>query len=111
MTSHDVIVVGGGPAGTTVGCLLAQRGINTLLLEEKRMPREKLCGAFITPECFPTLKRLEVLDQVIGAGAQRIAELRLVAPGGRSVTTDMSPISGESKWALSLSRSQLDGIL
>jgi flavin-dependent dehydrogenase len=111
MTSYDVIVVGGGPAGTTVACLLAQRGINTLLLEEKRMPREKLCGAFITPECFPTLNRLEVLEQVVGAGAQRIMELRLVAPGGADLTTDIPAITPEFKWALSLSRSLFDGIL
>ena len=33
------------------------------MLEEKRMPRGELCGEFITPECFPTLKRLGVQDR------------------------------------------------
>src|SRR5260370_23365942 len=108
MNLYDVIVVGGGPAGSTVACLLAKRGINTLLLEEKRMPREKLCGAFITPECFPTLQRLGVLDQVLRAGAQRISEIRLVAPSGRGLSTRISAISAAGDWALSLSRSLLD---
>jgi flavin-dependent dehydrogenase len=111
MNSYDVIIVGGGPAGSAIACLLAQRGISTLLLEEKHMPREKLCGAFITPECFPTFHRLGVLDQVLSSSAQRISELRLVAPSGRSLTTNIAAVSPGGKWALSLSRSRLDGIL
>src|SRR5262249_43925293 len=110
MSVSDVIVVGAGPAGSALACLLAARGINTLLIEEKRMPREKLCGAFITPECFPTLARLGAMDQVLGAGAHTISELRLVAPSGRGVTASISAISRGER-ALSLSRSRLDSIL
>src|SRR5262249_48540796 len=110
MSVSDVIVVGAGPAGSAVACLLAARGINTLLIEEKRMPREKLCGAFITPECFPTLARLGAMDQVLGAGAHTISELRLVAPSGGGVTASISAISRGER-ALSLSRSRLDSIL
>jgi flavin-dependent dehydrogenase len=111
MSSYDVIVVGGGPAGCTVACLLAQKGVKTLLLEEKRVPREKLCGAFITPECFPTLNRLGVFDEILGSGAQRISEVRLVAPSGRGITTNISAVSAAGNWALSLSRSRMDSIL
>jgi flavin-dependent dehydrogenase len=112
MSVCEVIVVGAGPAGSAVSCLLAERGINTVLIEEKRMPREKLCGAFITPECFPTLHRLGALDQILSAGAQRISDLRLVAPSGRAVTTSISAISaGGGKRGLSLSRRRFDEIL
>src|SRR5262245_44290004 len=111
MSVSDVIVVGAGPAGSATACLLAARGIKTLLIEEKRIPREKLCGAFITPECFQTLRRLGAMDQVLGAGAQRISELRLVAPGGRGFTTSISAISSGGNQALSLSRLRFDSIL
>src|SRR5215471_14549018 len=112
MNVCDVIVVGGGPAGSAVSCLLAERGISTVLIEEKRMPREKLCGAFITPECLPTLHRLGALDQIVAAGAQRISELRLLAPTGRAITTSISAISaGGGKCGLSLSRRRFDEIL
>src|SRR5262249_62294188 len=111
MSVADVIVVGAGPAGSAVACLLAARGVNTLLIEEKRIPREKLCGAFIAPECFPTLRRLGAMDLVLGAGAQAISELRLVAPNGRGVSASIAAISrGESR-GLSLSRSRFDEIL
>jgi len=112
MSVSEVIVVGAGPAGSAVSCLLAERGISTILIEEKRMPREKLCGAFITPECFPTLHRLGALDQILAAGAQRISELRLVAPTGRAVTAGISAISaGGRKCGLSISRRRFDEIL
>jgi flavin-dependent dehydrogenase len=112
MSGCEVIVVGAGPAGSALACLLAERGINTILIEEKRMPREKLCGAFITPECFPTLHRIGALEKVIAAGAQRISELRLVAPTGQGVTTTISAISASGgNCGLSLSRSRFDGIL
>jgi flavin-dependent dehydrogenase len=112
MGVSEVIVVGAGPAGSAVACLLAERGVNTILIEEKRMPREKLCGAFITPECFPTLQRLGALEKIVAAGAQRISELRLVAPTGRAITTTISAISASGgNCGLSLSRSRFDGIL
>ena len=41
----DVIVVGAGPAGATTAFYLAQSGLNVLLLEKSRFPREKVCGA------------------------------------------------------------------
>src|SRR5262249_26781565 len=108
MSVADVIVVGAGPAGSAVACLLAARGVNTLLIEEKRIPREKLCGAFIAPECFPTLRRLGAMDLVLGAGAQTISELRLVAPNGRGVSASIGAISRGEGRALSLSRSRFD---
>ena len=45
----DVIVVGAGPAGSTTAYYLAQAGIDVLLLEKSRFPREKVCGDGLTP--------------------------------------------------------------
>jgi menaquinone-9 beta-reductase len=107
----DVIIVGGGPAGSSAAITLAANGARALVLEEKRMPREKLCGEFITPECFPTLKRLGVMDRVLEAGAQKIVELTIVASNGRRVRTLISKMSDEEAWAMSLSRARFDDLL
>jgi len=46
--SHDVIVVGAGPAGATLACELARRGIGVLLLEQEKLPRYKCCAGGVT---------------------------------------------------------------
>ena len=45
----DVIVVGAGPAGSTTAYYLAQAGLDVLVLEKSRFPREKVCGDGLTP--------------------------------------------------------------
>ena len=111
MPGYDAIIIGGGPAGSSAAVSLSQRGARVLLLEEKRMPREKLCGEFITPECFPTLERLGVMERMLAAGAQKIARVSLVVASGKSVQTHISKMSDDATWAMSLSRARFDQIL
>ena len=44
---YDVIVVGGGPGGSAAAKRCAQNGFRTLLLEKRRLPREKVCTGMI----------------------------------------------------------------
>ena len=46
--SHDVIVVGAGPAGATLAYELSRQGIDVLILEKERLPRYKACAGGIT---------------------------------------------------------------
>ena len=46
--SHDVIIVGAGPAGATLACELSRKGIDVLILEKERLPRYKACAGGIT---------------------------------------------------------------
>ena len=46
--SHDVIIVGAGPAGATLAYELARRGIGVLLLEKEKLPRHKCCAGGVT---------------------------------------------------------------
>jgi len=111
MVKYDAIVVGGGPAGSSAAISLAQGGAKVLLLEEKRMPREKLCGEFITPECFPSLERLRVMNRMLAAGAQKITRVSLVVSSGKSVDSQFARSPSDSTSALSLSRARFDQIL
>jgi len=50
MRSCDVLIVGGGPAGSTAAWQLRKGGADVLVLDRERFPRLKLCAGWITPE-------------------------------------------------------------
>jgi flavin-dependent dehydrogenase len=55
---HDVIVIGAGPAGSTAAAFLARRGLDVLLLDKQRFPRDKACGDLIAPSVITILSEL-----------------------------------------------------
>jgi flavin-dependent dehydrogenase len=103
----DVAIAGAGPAGTSAAIGLALNGARVLLIEEKKFPRAKLCGEFISPECLTHFKRLGVMEQMLGAGGTAIGETVFYSRRGSSVAVP-------SEWfesgmtALGLSRSEMD---
>lgn len=56
MTKKDVIIVGGGPAGSSCAWQLRRRGVDCLILDKAVFPRPKLCGGWITPELIADLE-------------------------------------------------------
>jgi flavin-dependent dehydrogenase len=61
--SADVVVIGGGPAGSTVSTLLAQRGCKVQLFERDRFPRYHI-GESLIPETYWVFQRLNMLDKM-----------------------------------------------
>jgi len=55
---YDVIIVGGGPAGSTAAYQLNKLGYEVLLLDKKEFPRRKLCGGLITQKSLNILLNL-----------------------------------------------------
>ena len=45
--TYDVIVVGAGPGGSLASKLCAKAGLKTLLLEKKKLPRDKVCSGMV----------------------------------------------------------------
>jgi geranylgeranyl reductase family protein len=77
---HDVLVVGGGPAGAAAGYWLARAGHDVCVLERKTFPRDKTCGDGLTPRAVKQLADMGIEDR-IAAGHHRHDGLRARAHG------------------------------
>jgi menaquinone-9 beta-reductase len=78
----DVIVVGAGPAGSTTASYLARSGLDVLLLEKSRFPREKVCGDGLTPRAVKALVGLGIsIDERDGWVPNK--GLRIIGGGAR----------------------------
>ena len=60
---QDVVIIGGGPAGSTAATILAMKGHSVTLLEKDRFPREHV-GESLLPYCYSILEQLGVLDEM-----------------------------------------------
>jgi geranylgeranyl reductase family protein len=77
---HDLIVVGGGPAGAICAREAALRGLNVLLIEKSSLPRDKLCGGALSPRVS------QILDFDISSVIERDMHCAIVyAPQGRKI--------------------------
>lgn len=78
--THDVIVIGAGPSGSSCAYWLADAGWDVVVLEKKRLPREKTCGDGLTPRAVAQLADMGLEDAVAAAG-HRYDGLRAVGFG------------------------------
>lgn len=76
---HDVLVIGGGPAGAAAGYWLAEAGHDVLIVEKKRFPREKTCGDGLTPRAVRQLQDMGLEHRL--EDFHRYDGLRAVAHG------------------------------
>ena len=101
----DVVVIGGGPAGSASAIRLAGVGARVRLYEKSRPPRSKLCGGFISPEAIPQLKDLGVWERVQRAGGRQVSRAVFRSATGSAAETRL-PAPG-----CSIARAPLDAIL
>ncbi|MER8441353.1 NAD(P)/FAD-dependent oxidoreductase [Mesorhizobium sp. M1312] len=60
LSTHDAIIIGAGPAGTSVALTLARRGWAVAIVEKSAFPRRKVCGEYISASNLALLDRLEI---------------------------------------------------
>lgn len=66
----DVVIIGGGPAGSTAAILLVERGYRVVLLEKSHHPRFHI-GESLLPANLPLFERLGVADQIRAIGMEK----------------------------------------
>lgn len=76
----DVLVAGGGPAGSATASHLARRGYSVLLVDQARFPREKPCGEYLSPGVVDAIERLGALDLVMAHEHCTLAGMHVLTP-------------------------------
>ena len=108
---YDVCIIGAGPAGSTCGYYLAQKGFQPLILEKKEFPRDKICGDAFTQRCHTHLKRMGILQKLTDENKGRWIKIGgLISPGGITYIGDSYTETG-SHLVIAVKRKIMDEML
>lgn len=100
----DVAIIGAGPAGSTLATLLAKAGVSCTVMDRDILPRDKVCGEFLSYDALPILEWVGAAAAIDAAGATRIGRCRIF---GTSRTYEFE-FPHEAR---GISRMQLDSLL
>lgn len=81
----DVLVIGAGPAGSSLCHQLATQGYHVRLADRKAFPRHKACGEFLSPQCLPYLQELGVEQEVRAMGPKLVRGMHLHGYGANAL--------------------------
>ena len=114
MRDQEVVIVGGGPAGSATAWYLARAGVDVLIVDRARFPRDKPCAEYLSPQASRILEAMGALDPVERSGAAQLGGMMVRAPNGERFTGDFAAEHGFRGFrdrGLALRRRVLDAIL
>ena len=109
----DVLVLGAGPAGSALAQRLARDGFHTVLADKKAFPRDKPCGEFLSPECTPLLRELDLAEPLEALGPRLVRGMHLHGYG-REARGRFRPVGAHAATAgqgFAVRRSRFDALL
>lgn len=105
----DVVIAGAGLAGGSLALRLARAGLNVAVLDANSFPRDKICGEFLSPECWDAFDDLRLTGAIRNLDYQAIHRVRITTPRGREVVAKV--VGPDGRPGIGLSRSALDHLL
>ncbi len=106
---YDVIIAGAGPAGSACATLLAREGVNVLLLDKSKFPRDKICGDCINPASWTYFDLLGVTEALRRIDLRIIESIRIANLRGKEIVVKAPANSARPFFAMR--RSILDNLL
>jgi len=110
----EVIVVGGGPAGASTAHSLARAGVDVLVLDRAKFPRDKVCAEYLSPQASRILSDMNVLDEIERTRPAHLAGMRVRAPDGNFADGEFASTHGFHPfrdYGLAVRRTILDEIV
>lgn len=108
---EDFIVIGGGPAGSTVATQLARKGYTVTVFEKEKFPREHV-GESLLPFCYQMLDELELLDEMKKSMVRKPGVMFISADGKKKNTYCFNKvIHDESALSFHVLRATFDEML
>lgn len=114
MPMTDVLIVGGGPAGSATAMLLARAGVDVMLVERARFPRHKPCAEYMSPGTVRLLHDLGAGPRVEAAAGARLHGFVMDAHGQSAMQGRFGRADGwqtAPRYGLGISRAVMDAIL
>jgi geranylgeranyl reductase family protein len=105
---HDVVVIGGGPAGSSCAYWLADAGWDVVVVEKKHFPRVKTCGDGLTPRAVRQLADIGLEDSL--AGSHKYGGLRAYG-FGQSLEMQWPDHPNFPSYGYTITRHDLDGLV
>ena len=93
----DVVIVGGGPAGSAAAMFCARYGLEVCLIEKAQFPRDKICGDAISGKSMTILKELGFFEEIAALPSARIEAITFGNPDHDTVTI---PLLGDKRQGL-----------
>lgn len=109
--TRDVIIVGAGPAGSALAIELASEGLDVLLVDAARFPRDKTCGDYVSPRGLARLDALGCGVQLRALGCTPIRRSRLYLDRDELVSGTLPDVAGLPRYGHAVPRLELDHIL
>src|SRR5688572_26817346 len=111
-STYDVIIIGGGPAGSTAGTILADAGLKTLILEREKFPRFHI-GESLMPETYWTFERIGMLERLGASDFPKKYSVQFISERGKESRPfyfkDHNPHACSTTWQVD--RAEFDAML
>ena len=86
----DVVIVGGGPAGTTAALYANRLGLSTLIVDKSIWPRDKICGDALSGKVVDILNDLDIISEVKTLKGASIRRIRFGSPANKIFDIDLT---------------------
>lgn len=108
--THDVIVVGAGPAGGTTALALARQGVRVAVIEKKAFPRRKVCGEYLSATNLELFRQLGILDEFLSLAGPPVSRVGLFSKQQICAAPLPRP-QPFTTWGRAFSRQHLDTLI